>query len=64
MLFSHIGEYASDCSEYESMKFAVNSPKIVNRLHLGHTSCQRLPMPYELLTIVANDANGLKNNIK
>ena len=32
--------------------------------HLGHISCQRLPVHYELLTIVENDANGLKNNIK
>ena len=27
MLLSHIGEYASECSEYESLQFAVNSPK-------------------------------------
>ena len=75
MLLSHIGEYASEYSEYVSLKFAVNSPKNCEYIANIFTSviprplfknmlqmhCECLPMPYELLTIVANGANGLKN---
>ena len=78
-LLSHIGEYASKYSEYESLKFALNSLKnceyIVNiftsvislhRIYWKSTAnaCQRLPMPYEWLTIIANDANRFNNNSK
>ena len=49
MLLSHIGEYASECNEYESLKFAVNSPQNLwidsEYVHLSHTSRQLSPMP-------------------
>ena len=49
MLLSHIGlrEYDSEYNEYESLKFAVNSPKKFDSkyFHLGHPSTT----PYEYI---------------
>ena len=49
MLLSHISEYASEYSEYVSLKFAVNSPKKLwtesEYFHLSHLSTS----PYEYI---------------
>ena len=77
MLLSHIGESACEYCEYESFeirsKFAQklriflprSSLYLSLRIYCKCTAnaCQRLPMPHEWLAIVANGANGLKNNI-
>ena len=68
-------KYASEYNEYESLKFAVNSPKSFEYIaniftsviprplvltNISQTHCECLPMPYELLTIIANGAIILK----
>ena len=58
MLLSYIGEYASKCNEYESLKFAVISPNNCKKIITLANALQCLKI------IVANDANGIKNNSK
>ena len=49
MLLSHIGEYAGEYGEHESVQFAVNLPKLLwidsGYFHLGHPSTS----PYEYI---------------
>ena len=56
MLLSHIGEYASEYSEYVSLKFAVNLPK--NWEYIANIFTSVIPPP--LLTPYEYVANALR----
>ena len=65
MLLSHISEYASEYSEYVSLKLSVNSPKKMwiesEYFHLSHPSTSPYEYVVNALRMIAN-ALRIANN--